>query len=473
MPLSLDLESIAAIRAALASNVADARATFECSFASPGTDVGFFVFAGLAPLLDLLEGIKLSQAEVDALVERELLDEPSALRLSRLHLACDIDAPAEGTPLFPGVPALVVDGPFWQVELVASLACKVLARATRVATRTMRYTMAVAGLEALGTRPLLELGGEEGERGPSEARLSRAAYLGGATATTSSSAALGFNVPAYVRYGSHALAAARHGELDLEAWLAAAPRGAIFTIDDAEDVLPIDRVADAAARVASRSWSEPRFALELASSDVIGMANAIENAFRSRKLSTPPLFVKVPLADELSVREMAAELPPNVGFAVDPHAGTLPVRLGCELVALEEEGRWTPRMRQGRSLHEAGEPGRKKTLRYVDAHGAPLADVSYAANERTPSGKEIQVVDPTSGRVSQLSVGKNAPLHHKVLRGGRRIESIMQLAELRQRALDQTAALPSRYRRLHAPARYPTGVSATLLDLKKREMAAR
>lgn len=473
MPLSLDLESIAAIRAALASNVADARATFECSIATPAPDVGFYVFAGLGPLLDLLEGIKLSQSEVASLVERELLDEPSALRLSQLRLACDVDAPAEGTPVFPGVPVLVVDGPFWQVELVASLACKVLARATRVATRTMRFAMAVAGLEPLGTRPLLELGGEEGERGPSEARLSRAAFLGGATATTSSSAALGFDVPAYVRYGSHALAAARHGELDLEAWLAAAPRGALFAIDEHEDVLPIDRVADAAARVASRSWSEPRFAIELASSDVIGMAKAIESAFRSRKLSTPPLFVRVPQSDELSVREMAAELPPNVGFAVDPHAGNFSVRLRSELVALEEEGRWTPRMRHGRSLSDAGEPGRKKTLRYVDANGAPLADVAYAANERTPSGKEIQLFEPGTGRASRLAVGKNAPLHHKVLRGGRRTELALPLAELRMRALEQTARLSNRYRRLHAPARYPTGISAALLELKKREMADR
>ena len=471
MSLSLDLESIAAIRAALASNVADARATFECSLVPSSPDQGFFVFAGLSPLLDLLEGIKLSESEVAALVERELLDEASALRLSRLHLTCDVDAPPEGTPIFPGVPVLVVDGPFWQVELVASLACKVLARATRIATRTMRYTLAVAGVGPLGKRPLLELGGDEGERGPSEGRLSRAAYIGGATATTSSSAALDFDVPAYVRYGSHALAAARRGELDLEAWLAAAPRGALFAIDDAEDVLPIDRVADAAARVASRSWDEPRFAIELAGSDAIGQAASIEQAFRSRKLSTPPLFVRVAVTDELSLREMAAELPPNVGFAVDPHAGHWSLRMRCELTALEEEGRWTPRMRQGRTLADSGEPGRKKTLRYVDADGAPMADIAYAANERTPGGKELQWFDPATGRTHRMANGKNAPLQHKVLRGGRRTEAPLALDTLRQLALDQAAALPSRFRRLHTPARYPTGISAALLELKKRELA--
>ena len=57
--------------------------------------------------------------------------------------------------------------------------------------------------------------------------------------------------------------------------------------------------------------------------------------------------------------------------------------------------------------------------------------------------------------------------------GGRRIEASTPLAELRQRAIEQTAALPNRYRRLHAPARYPTGISAALLELKRREMAAR
>lgn len=473
MTQSLDLESIAAIRAALASSVADARATFECSFASAGPDVGFFLFAGLEPLLEMLENLQLPPDEVANLVERELLDEASALRLSRLRLACDIDAPAEGTPVFPRVPVLVIDGPFWQVELVASLACKMIGRASRAATRTMRYTLAVAGIGALGSRPLLELGGEEGERGPSEARLSRAAYLGGATATTSSSAALGFGVPAFVRYGSHALAATRDNELDLEAWLAAAPRGAMFSIDEHDQTLPLDRLAAAAARVAQRSWSEPRFALELSGNDVIGLSTAIERAFRAHRLTPPPLFARVAQSDELAVREMSAELPNNVGFSVDPHAGSVAVRMSSELVALEEEGRWTPRMRYGRTLEDAGDPGRKKTLRYIDAAGAPMADVAYAANERTPSSKELSVFDPCTGREQRMPAGKNAPLLRKVLRGGRRTEAAVPLDDLRTRALEHVSALPSRYRRLHAPARYVTGVSANLLELKRRELESR
>lgn len=469
MTLSLDLESIASIRAALASSVADARATFECSFASTEPDVGFFVFAGLGPMLDALENLSLSQAEVQTLVDRELLDEASALRLARLRLACDIDAPAEGTPVFSHVPVLCIDGPFWQVELVASLACKMLGRATRVATRMMRVAVAVAGIGALGARPLLELGGEEGERGPSEARLSRAAYLGGGTATTSSSGALNFHVPAFIRYGSHALAATRDNELDLEAWLAAAPRGAMFSIDDSSP-LPLDRLAAAAARVAQRSWSEPRFALELSGSDVIGACAAIEQAFRKQRLSTPPLFARVPHGGELAVREMSTELPQSVGFAVDPHAGELTARLTSELVALEEDGRWSPRMRHGNNLQDAGNPGRKKALRYVDANGAPQADVTYAANERTPSAKELVVYDPRSGRETRMPAGRNAPLLRKVLRGGRRTEAPTSLEDLRTYALEQVTALPSRYRRLHAPARYVTGVSANLLELKRREL---
>src|SRR5208282_3226364 len=115
------LDAFVAVRAAIASGIADARATFEYSLASPSADFGYFVFAGLDPLLDAMERFKTKPDDLSWLASVGAIDEATRRVLADVRFACDVDAAPEGSVVFPNETTLTVEGPFWQAQLVAGL----------------------------------------------------------------------------------------------------------------------------------------------------------------------------------------------------------------------------------------------------------------------------------------------------------------------------------------------------------------
>ena len=116
--LSIELDAFVAATAAIHGGFADARSTFECSFARLGTQTGFFVLAGIEPLLDALERFKLRRDELLWLESIGAIDEQSKGRLADMRFSCDVDAALEGSVVFASEPILTVEGPFWQAQLV-------------------------------------------------------------------------------------------------------------------------------------------------------------------------------------------------------------------------------------------------------------------------------------------------------------------------------------------------------------------
>src|SRR5204863_6388885 len=105
----------------------------------------------------------------------------------------DIDAPPEGSLVFPGEPVVTVEGPLWQAQLVEGFVISALEDATNFATHIARCAIAAEPAEVLegcSTR-LHRLGGN--------AMLARAAFVGGAGATTNSLAARRYGIPVRAR----------------------------------------------------------------------------------------------------------------------------------------------------------------------------------------------------------------------------------------------------------------------------------
>jgi hypothetical protein len=192
--LAVGLEAFVAVRAAVRANVADQRATFELTFGSLGDDHGFMVFAGLEPLLDALERFRTKPDELIWLESVGAIDAPTRERTQRRAFMCDVDAAPEGSVVFPGEAVLTVEGPFWQAQLVSALVTSALGDATLSATRVARCALAAEGTAVIESTAVnaRRLGGAP--------LLARAAYIGGAHATTSALAGKRYGVP--VRAGT-------------------------------------------------------------------------------------------------------------------------------------------------------------------------------------------------------------------------------------------------------------------------------
>jgi nicotinate phosphoribosyltransferase len=461
--LALGLEAFVAVRAALAAGIADVRASFELTLASPSPDWGFAVLAGVEPLVDALERLRMKVDELDWLDSAGVLDAATRRRLADLRFACDVDVAPEGSVVFPGEAVLVVEGPFWQAQLVGGLARAAITDPTAVATRFARLSLASGGAE------LVEDGAATAHRLGGTPLLARAAYVGGAGATTSALAGRRYGVPVTaVQSVTFDLAV---GDVDraAKAWLSAAPEGCVLRVEPtrAREVLPrIARAVRDRARALDTRWDPSRVALELSGGDRVGLAREIARVFAAEGLPPPPLLVSGDV-DERMLLELRAEGSPVQAFAV--HAATLPGlqhRSRYDLVAIEDGGAWSPRLRPGADHVSAGDPGRKLLVRYADADGRPVADIAHTASERFVRAQGGRFIDRETGLEAKLAAMSSAPLRVAAMRAGKRATGPEHTSILRDRARAAVAMLGEEHKRVASPTRYVVGVSQQLAALK-------
>ena len=460
--LAIELEAFVSIRAAGLSGIADSRAAFECSLDLPFEHAGFMVLAGVEPLLETLERLKPKTDDLAWLKSIGAIDGPTAERLATMRFSCDVDAVSEGSVVFPGEPVLAVEGPFWQAQLVSGLVQSALSEATLVATKVARCVYAAEGGE------VIEASAATAHRLGGSPLLARAAYVGGANATTATVASRRFGIPLRAMQPIRTVLANASESAAFEAWLDAAPELAILRVDAKDALAGSARVIAAIKkRPKKSSWHALQVAIEIAAGDRAELATELTRAFVASGVRAPIIVASGEL-DEWRIAELRRRQAPLTAFLLGASALQHAVRPArYELVAIEEGGEWAPRVHVGATLAASSDPGRKMVLRYFDAEKRPVGDVAHAANERLASAKDVRLVDRSTGFVTRLpGAVQSAPLLSKMMRAGKRVSAAETTNETRERAKAAVSSLPERYLRLTSPAHYPAGTTATIAALK-------
>lgn len=455
--LGVGLDAFVAARAAMQAGIADARAAFELTLAAPSSDWGFFVLAGLEPLIDALERLRFRVDELEWLESVGALDARARRKLAESRFACDVDAPPEGSVVFPGEAALTVEGPYWQSQLVGGLILGAIAEATFVATRFARMRIASGGAEVIehGAATVHRLGGVP--------TLARAAYVGGAQATTSALAARRYRIPVVAMQPATLDAAVGSEDRAIRVWLASNEGDCVLRLDPTRAGAVLPRLV---ANVRERmNLGNRRISIELPSGDRAGLARAIVKAFSSAGLPPPPILISGELDERLALELRDAAIPGRA-FALSGEAHGAGRFARYDLVAIEDGGSWAPRLRLGRDGESSSDPGRKLLVRYTDAGGHAVADVSHAMNERLLRSAGGRYVDRATGLAGKLGAAASVPMRAAVMRAGKRASTAEPALMIRERAVRAVAALDEGYRRVVSPARYPVGITPSLATLK-------
>jgi len=475
--LALGLDAFLTLRAAIAAGIADARAAFELTLGAPSPDWGFFVLAGVEPLVDALERLRARVDELDWLESVGAIDATTRRRLTELRFACDVDAVPEGTVVFPGEAVVTVEGPYWQAQLVGGMVQAALADSTRVATRFARLSLASGGAQ------LVERGSATAHRLGGAPLLARAAYVGGAHATTNALAGRRYGLPVTAMQPVRFDMAAGDDDRALRAWLAAAPHGCAVRLDPSRPQAWLARLAVAVkdrVRASGGGWDESHLCVELPGGDRLGLAREVTRVFAGAGLGTPSLVVSGGVDERLllELRAEDASAACSAGeraharvtaYVAAAHGEPLAADLArYELVSIEDGGSWSPRLRVGEDVASSSDPGRKLLVRYVDAEGRPVADVAHATSERFLRAQGGRFVHRATGLSARLSAASGAPLRANAMRAGKRAAPPEPPSALRERALRAVHALDEGYRRLVSPARYPVGLTQALASLKEQ-----
>jgi nicotinate phosphoribosyltransferase len=326
-PLLLDGRALLDADRLIGASLADRRASFELAFRTLPPHTGFLVVAGVESLLEMLGKPLIDPTEIPAAKRAAGLSDELAERLTRFSLTIDVDAVPDGTIVFPNAPIATIEGPFLEASLVASLLRATVRRATAIATRTARLHTASAG------DPIIDGSSAQAASIDASLLVARAAYVGGASATTNVAAAVALELP------FRASPALRLG-----------PTGPLLETTMGED-----------------AWG----ALEADEMCDLGAGDDEEAVL-------------------LEAKRCGLRSGGWIARGLDD-AETRALSMRCDLVALEQQGAWgSPPANLGDD--QVPTPGRKMVVRYTNGGGRAVADVVHLMAERMRSPRTLGAV---------------------------------------------------------------------------------
>ena len=155
----------------------DITVVFDMFYRSNPDGAGFAVCAGLEQLVDYIEHMEFTDADIAYLRGREMFDEGFLDYLKNLRFTGTIEAVPEGTVVYPGTPLVTVTAPLIEAQLVETMLLLTVNHQTLIATKANRICRAAA------PATIMEFGARRAQGADAAVNGARAAYIGGVGAT--------------------------------------------------------------------------------------------------------------------------------------------------------------------------------------------------------------------------------------------------------------------------------------------------
>jgi nicotinate phosphoribosyltransferase len=186
--LLTDLYQLTMTACYVGEGLAECPASFEMFVRRLPTNFGYLIAMGLTQVLDYLEKLQFSSAQIEALQQTGIFQDAPVQFWSLLksgRFTGDVWAVPEGTAMFAHEPFLRIEAPLWQAQLIETYILNTINYQTLIATKAARIRD-VAGSEAM----LLEFGTRRAFSPQGALWAARAALAGGLDATSNVLAAL-------------------------------------------------------------------------------------------------------------------------------------------------------------------------------------------------------------------------------------------------------------------------------------------
>lgn len=445
------------------------RVSFEYFFRNLPPHTGFAVSCGLEQFLDYLDNLHFTDGDLAYLESLGLFDGPFLEYLRGFQPQVDVYAVPEGTLMFPHEPALRVEGELAEAQLIETSVLNCLNYATLVATKTARVRLAA------GDDYVMEFGLRRAQGPDGGLTGSRAAFVGGADATSNVLAGRLYGIP--VR-GTHAHSWVMSFPDELSAFRAYAqiyPDSTLLLVDTYDTLTSGLPHAVQVFRELREAGHHAQGAVRLDSGDLAKLSKAAHCMFVEAGFAHPTIVASNELDEDL-IADLKRQGAKVNSWGVGTHlitASTQPALGGIyKLVAVADDGGWwQPRLKLSSNPAKMTDPGRKQVVRYRDEAGHPLGDILYLTDEELPDVEASMPYVPRDmlafRRVLE-GAAQAEPLLRPVAKAGRRLEPSPSLTEVRRRAQQEMRSLPDEYRRLRNPHVYEVGLSLPLGRVKTR-----
>ncbi len=441
---------------------------FDYFFRALPPHAGFAVAAGLDQFLSYLENLRFEQDDIDYLRSMPMFDDEFFDFLSDFRPGCTVRAVPEGTLVFPYEPVIQVEGDIVTAQLVETALLNFVNYATLIATKAARTCLAAEG------EPVLEFGLRRAHGPDGGITASRAAYIGGCTSTSNVLAGKVYGIPVA---GTHAHSWVMSFPNELEAFRAFTrnyPEKCVLLVDTYDT---IESGVPNAIKVFTemREAGHPvRPAIRLDSGDLAKLSKKAYQMMVQAGLDDPLIVASNDL-DEDIIADLKRQGAKINAWGVGTHMITsydCPALSGVyKLVALNDNGRWQPRIKLSANIEKSTDPGRKRIVRYYDDDNHPIGDLLVGESEKVVEHGPIHGRDRLRPHVPAklVNAARAEELLETVFENGEQTGPVPAIEEIRSRTIAQIAAIPEEFKRLRNPELYRVLLSESI-GQRKAEM---
>ncbi|MCE9536497.1 MAG: nicotinate phosphoribosyltransferase [Nitrospirae bacterium] len=431
--LLTDLYQLTMLQAYVEQEMTDT-AVFELFVRRLPPHRSFLMAAGLAQVLDFLEQLQISQAELQWLESTGRFHQTLLHYLQGLRFTGDVHAMPEGTIFFPHEPILRIVAPLPQAQLLETRLMNLLNFQTMIATKAARSVLAGGG------KPLIDFGLRRAHGAEAGLLAARASYLAGFAGTATVLAGMAYDIPIYGTMAHSYVQAHTDETTAFEHFALAQPENAILLIDTYDTEAAARKVVALAQHLKQQGILVKGVRLD--SGDLADHARKVRRILDDGGLPQTQILASGNL-DEYQLQRLLASNAPIDSFAVGTAMTTSAdaPSLDCAYKLQEYAGRPCRKRSEGKATW----PGRKQVYRQYGRDGRFEYDIVTTLNDHQPG----------------------EPLLLTVMAGGRRLAPAPRLTESRHLAAAQLARLPDSLRRLEDSQPYDVRISQPLQDLAR------
>lgn len=450
------------------AGMADKEAVFNLFFRKHPFGGGLTINCGLELAIDFVEHFNFTDDDVEYLStltgndDEPLFENDFLEYLKTLKFTCDIDAIPEGTVVFPQEPLLRIRGPILQCQLLESPLLNIINFQSLIATKSARMSMVTKG------EPVLEFGLRRSQGMDGAVSASRAAFIGGCSATSNVLAGKLFGIPVK---GTHAHSWVMSFDSELEAFETYAkimPNNCIFLVDTFDTLEGVKAAIIVGNQLKEKGYKMAGIRLD--SGDLAYLSIEARKLLDKAGFENTSIIASNDLDENIiaSLKEQGAMI--NVwGVGTKLMTAYDQPALGgvYKLAAIKNnDGEWQYKVKLSEQTIKISTPGIQQVRRYI-RDGEYVSDMIFDL-ENPPFGDESTMIDPMdfTRRKKLDNSGKFEDLLVPIFKKGELVYELPYIEDIKERVKVQLNMFHEGIKRFVNPHNYPVGLEKGLYDFK-------
>ncbi len=442
---------------------------------------GYTIFAGLHPLLETLQNFRFSDDDIRYLRECGMFHADFLEYLRGFVFSGTIYAMDEGEIFFPHEPVLRVHANLIEAQIIEGIVLNIINFQSLIATKSSRICRAAGGGE------VLEFGMRRAQGLDGALSASRAAYIGGVTATSHVAAAKRYGIPVSGTM-AHSWVLAHVDEEDAFEKYAALYPDNVYLLIDTNDSLGSGIAAaikigkkiqqgllGGGAGAGSPDGAAPigNFGVRLDSGDIEYLSKRIRKRLDDAGLPQAKIAVSNDLSEEIIEYLRASNSPIDAwGVGTNLITGATDSALGgvYKLTAKRNNGIYQPLMKVANDPTKSTNPGIKQSYRFYDDDMFPQVDLVALVDEKIDTRGELIFNHPLLDyrKFRYTPTGACRQLLRKWYDNGKLVRPAPALSAIRRNCLKNINTVDDTYLRRINPHVYRVSISEQLRKVKEQ-----